>query len=167
MSDWFFMLGEPLGPTEAEQVAQYLRGLDLDDTLSIETPKDWSSAGAVIKSTSWDPRWWEAEQREAQRLHERAARELGADELSRRLAKALERSLNGVHGAAAVQAARGGCSDPALIRAAAGAAGHALHLAEVAQMAGESAAHPFLLKQALFAGGRWPLGIVNASYYLF
>jgi hypothetical protein len=167
MSDWFFMVGEPLGSTETEQVVQYLRGLGLDDTVSIERPTDWSSAGTLIKDTRWDARWWEAEQREAKRLHELAARELGADELSRRLAKALERSMNGVHGAAAVQAARGGCSDPALIRAAAGAAGHALHLAEVARLSGESAAHPFLLKQALFAGGRWPLGIVNGSYYLF
>jgi hypothetical protein len=75
--------------------------------------------------------------------------------------------MDDVHAAAAAQAARGGCSDAALIRAAAGALGQALHLAEVAQLSGESAAHPFLLKKTLFAGGRWPLGIVNASYYLF
>ena len=106
-------------------------------------------------------------QREAERLHERATRALGSEELSRRQAATLERSMNDVHAAAAVQAARGGCSDAALIRAAAGAAGQALHFAEVAQLSGEIAAHPFLLKNALFAGGRWPLGIVNGSYYLF
>jgi hypothetical protein len=167
MSDWFYMLGEPVGPAQTDQVVRYLRGLALNDTRSIETPNDWSSAGNLIKDTGWDQSWWQAEQREATRLQQRAAQELGPDELARRLASALERSMDGVHAAAAVQAARGGCSDPSLIRAAAGAAGHALHLAEVAQMSGESAAHPFLLKRALFAGGRWPLGIVNGSYYLF
>lgn len=167
MSDWFFRLGLPIRPAEAAQVAGYLRGLALDDTLPIEISKDWSSTGSLIQNTSWDRGWWDAEQREAERLSQRAAHDLGRDELSRRLTSTLERSIDGVHAAAEVRAGRSGCADAALIRAAAGAAGHALHLAELARMSGESAEHPFLLKHALFAGGRWPLGIVDGSYYLF
>jgi hypothetical protein len=167
MSDWFFRLGEPIQQAEAAQVAGYLRGLALDDTLPIEISKDWFSAGSLTQHPSWDRSWWDAEQREAERLSERAAHDLGRDALSRRLTSTLESSIDGVHAAAEVQAGRSGCTDAALIRAAAGAVGHALHLAELARLNGESAEHPFLLKRTLFVGGRWPLGIVDGSYYLF
>lgn len=166
MSDWFFMLGEPLAPGEAAKVEGYLRGLNLE-ARPLEALADWSGAGAVIKSANWDPSWWEAEQREAKHLHERATRAHGEDGVAQRLATVLERTMAAVHGAAAVHASRMECCDAALIRAAAGAAGQALHLAELAELSGESAAHPFLLKRALFAGGHWPLGIVNGNYYLF
>ena len=166
MSDWFFMLGEPLAPGEAAKVTGYLRGLGLD-ALPLETLADWSAVGAVIKSASWDQSWWEAEQREAKRLHERATQARGEGEVARRLSAVLVSSMVSLHGAAAVHATRAGYGDAGLIRAAAGAAGQALHFAELAELGGESAVHPFLLKRALFAGGHWPLGIVNGSYYLF
>jgi len=60
-----------------------------------------------------------------------------------------------------------GCSDPGLIRAAAGALGEALYLAKLAELASEASSHPFLLKLALFAGGHWPLGVVDDHFYVF
>jgi hypothetical protein len=82
------------------------------------------------------------------------------------LSRTLE-STEAVHGAAAVEAARRGCADAALIRVAAGAVSQSLHLAELARLAGELGEHPFLVKAALFSGGHWPLGIVNGRYCVF
>ena len=166
MSDWFFMVGEPLSLDEQRQVHQYLRGLQIDDELPIEIMPDWQSAGRAIANPEWDRRWWDAEQREQNRLYEKAKAEPGAGDLMQSLSFTLQ-SAEAVHGAAAVQAARRGCADPTLIRVAAGAASQALHLAELARLAGESEAHPFSIKAALFAGGHWPLGIVNGCYCVF
>jgi hypothetical protein len=166
MSDWFFMVGEPMSLDEQRQVHQYLRGLGIDDELPIEVMVDWQSAGRTITNPEWDRRWWDAEQHEMTRLYAKAKAEPGESDLMQSLSRTLQ-SADAIHGAAAVEAARRGCADPALIRVAAGAASQALHLAELARLAGEGEAHPFSIKAALFAGGHWPLGIVNGCYCVF
>jgi hypothetical protein len=83
------------------------------------------------------------------------------------LSRVLEQWTEAAHGSAAVQAARFGNVDPALIRAAAGALVQALCFNRLAELAGEKSDHPFFVKHALFAGGHWPLGIVNGRYYIF
>jgi hypothetical protein len=166
MSDWFFMLGEPLSASEREQVLLYLRGLGIDDEVGVESVPDWQNAGRAISNPEWDRRWWVAEQREKDRLYEVAKADLGEREVLQSLSRTLE-STEAVLGAAAVQAARRGCSDAALIRVAAGAASQTLHLAALARLAGEQEGHPFLIKAALFAGGHWPLGIVNGRFCVF
>lgn len=167
MSDWFFMLGEPLAATEAEQVREYLLGLGLDADVPIESVADFSHAGRVIAHPDWDRRWWDAEQRERERLRSKASGAHDTDLLSRSLSRSMEQSVSASHGAVAVQAARLGCADAGMIRAAAGALGEALHLGKLAELAAEPASHPFLLKRALFEGGHWPLGIVTGRYYVF
>jgi len=91
----------------------------------------------------------------------------GETVLLQALSRVLEQSLDTAHGAAAVEAARGGCPDAALIRAAAAAVSEALYLCELGRLAGANEAHPFTLKRALFAGGHWPLGIVGGRYHVF
>ena len=167
MSDWFFMLGEPLGAAERAQVRAYLAGLGLDGDLPIESVPDFGSAGRIATHPEWDRRWWDAEQRERERLRKKAASARGEDQLVLALSRGLEQSIAGWHGAVAVQAARAGGADPGLIRAAAGALGEALQLGKLAELAGEPPSHPFSLKRALFAGGHWPLGIVTGRYYVF
>ncbi len=103
--------------------------------------------------------WWEAEERERSRLEGSAKLDpADADWL------ALNQAL---HGAAAVAAARSGCADAALIRAAAGAAGYAAYQARLARAAAAPAAHPFLRKYALYCGGRWPLGVYQGRFAIF
>jgi hypothetical protein len=101
-----------------------------------------------------------------QRLYRSARKARELCDLQSSLSRTLE-SGEAVHGAAAVAAARGGCSDVGMIAAAAGAASEALHLAELARLGGENEAHPFFSKQALFAAGHWPLGAVEGRYYVF
>lgn len=166
MSAWFRMLGEPLGAEESRHVSDYLSGLGLIGDFEIQGVADWPRAQAKITDPHWDHRWWDAEQREQDRLSRSATQTLGEQELWRSLSAALE-SADSVYHAAAAEAAQSGCSDEGLIRAAAGALSQALYLAELCRIAGAGAQHPFSLKKALFVRGRWPLGIVHRIYYVF
>jgi hypothetical protein len=166
MKKWFFMLGEPLSAEDSVQLRAYVRGLGIEDELAVEPVSTWQGARAVITSAEWDRRHHAAEQAEKQRLTETAGARRGTLELSQLQSRTLEQS-DAVHGAAAVAAARLGCSDLGLIGAAAGAACEALHLAELAELAGARASHPFLLKRAVFEAGHWPLGAVGGRYYVF
>jgi hypothetical protein len=167
MSDWFFMLGESLGDSACEHARKYLHGLGINDDIPVIGVSDWDAARRTISFPAWDRRWWEAEQAEKRRLHQKAIGNMSEKELLALLSHAIERITETVHDAAAVEAARLGCTDIGLIKAAAGAASEALYLAELARLAGESEGHPFRRKQALFAGGRWPLGIVDGRYHVF
>ncbi len=167
MSDWFFMLGEPLAPSDRAQVSGYLRGLGLDEAMPIEGVPDFTSAAKVIGHPEWDRRWWDAEQRERERLLAEALASRGTASVLPTLSQITEDSISAVHGAAAVQAARVGCHDAGLIRAAAGALGEALYQARLAELAGQSASHPFFLKRTLFGGGHWPLGVVADRFFVF
>jgi len=165
VSDWFFMLGEPLAESEREQARRYLSGLGLP-AASVEAVADFSAAARVISHPDWDRSWWDAEQRERERLLAVTAAS-GRSEVLRASSRSLLDSIEATHGAAAVQAARLGGGDPGLIRAAAGCLDEALHLASVAELAGAGASHPFILKRALFAGGHWPLAVVAGRFYVF
>jgi len=161
------MLGEALDDSERRQAQAYLKGLGMDDSIAVASVPDWNGARRAIADPAWDRRWWDAEQEEKHRLKAKAQNVLGDDALLRQLSQSLEKVSEAMHGAAAVEAARRGCSDAGLIRAAAGSASEAYYLAELARLAGESADHPFALRQSLFAGGHWPLGIVHGRYYVF
>ena len=167
MSGWFFMLGEALSPGELSQLRDYVRALGIEGEVAIEQVSSFSSARAVITNPEWDRRYWEAEQAEKQRLSAAASALRGSRELVQLQSRSIELSREAVHGAAAVAAARFGCSDVGLIGAAAGAASEMLHLAELAELAGERPPHPFLSKKAVFEAGHWPLGALGARYYVF
>jgi hypothetical protein len=167
VSDWFFMLGEPLGNGERELVREYLSGLGLDGETTVVSVASFAEAARVISHPDWDRRWWDAEQRERERLRAKAAQGRDPAQLREALSQGAEQLIEGPHGAAAVQAARVGGSDPGLIRAAAGALGESLFLAKLAELAAEGPAHPFFSKRALFAGGHWPLGLVEGHFYVF
>ncbi|HTQ06368.1 MAG TPA: hypothetical protein VMI54_21060 [Polyangiaceae bacterium] len=166
MSAWFSMLGEPVAADERRLVAGYLRGLDVTEDLPVERVADWNDARAVVTDAGWDHRWWDAEQREKERLWARAVETHGESELLVAVSQTLEAS-DALRRAAASAAERFGCEDAGLVGSAAGAASQAFHLTELARLAGESDEHPFYLKRALFAAGRWPLGILRGRYRIF
>ena len=167
MSDWFFMLGEPLSENEREQAREYLHGLGLDRQTAVESVATFAEAARIISSPDWDRSWWDAEQRERERLRAKAAQGRDHGQLLQALSQDAGQVIEGPHGAAAVQAARLGCSDAGLIRAAAGALGETLYLAKLAELASEGPSHPFVAKRALFAGGHWPLGLANGQFHVF
>jgi hypothetical protein len=166
MSDWFFMLGEPLTTFERQRIRDYLTGLEIGGDYPIEELTEWRSALEVMTSPTWDRHLWEADQREVRRLLERAHAGSSPAQVRASLSAAVNAS-EPAHGAAAVAAARLGCTDVGFIRAAAGAASEAAYQSELARLAGETDRHPFTVKQHLFAGGHWPLGFTSGRYYTF
>lgn len=154
---WFSALGEPLSEDERHEIAAYVAGLGMNSAMPVRQALTWKEAGELCRTPSDD--WWAREEEERSRL-ERGVRLDPADPEWLALNERL-------HGAAAVAAARAGCADAALIRAAAGAASYAAYQARLARVAQAPAAHPFLRKYALYCGGRWPLGVYENRFGIF
>jgi hypothetical protein len=154
---WFAVLGQATGPDEGDAVAGYLRGLGLDAATPIRAVQSWQEAGQLTRQPAG--LWWAREETERKRLEAQVGLRLSDADLV-----TLTDSL---HGAAAVAAARAGCADPGLIKAAAGSAFYAAYQYRLACAANSAEDHPFMRKYALFAAGRWPLGLIDAHYALF
>ena len=152
---WFSALGEPLGEAERAEIAGYLGGMGF--AVPIDVVTSWREAFETCAHPAQE--WWNAEEAERSRLETRAKLHPADPEWL---------ALNDIlHGAAAVAAAQTGCSDAALIRAAAGAASYAAYQARLARAAGAGCAHPFLHKYTLYCAGRWPLGVYDGRFAIF
>lgn len=152
---WFSALGEPLGDFERAEIAAYLSGIGMQSP--VREVSSWKEALEICAHPA--DAWWNAEEAERVRLESAVKLDPAQPEWL---------SLNeALHGAAAVAAARAGCSDGALIRAAAGAASYAAYQARLARAAGAGPTHPFLRKYALYCGGRWPLGVYDGRFAIF
>lgn len=162
---WFAACGKPLAPAELEAVERYLAGLGLDPA-PIEGIPGWTEAAALAQRTDWSRAWWAAEERAARALKEAAARDLDETELLTALS-AVTNAAAALHGSAALAMERAGVADPALARAAAGAAAIACHHRGLVLAAGLGEDHPLAIKYRLFAGGRWLLGVFGERCYLF
>lgn len=164
---WFSAVGLPLDASEVDEARGYLWALGLGEGVRVEPVASWDHAERIIRNPAWDDAWWEREEAARRALMARCfelhgeARTL--DHLS--LSAGVEHEV--IHGAAAVAAGRQGVADPALVRAAAGAASMAAHGRVLAQLAGEGEQHLFVRKYRLFEGGRWPLGVVGGAFHLF
>lgn len=154
---WFSVLGEPLGESEREDIAAWLRGLGLDAGTEVQQVGSWEEASSLTHQATGE--WWMREEAERKRLEPLAKLSLSDRDLIT--------VTDTLHGAAAVAAARAGNAEAGLIKAAAGAAFYAVYQHRIAQAAGEPDTHPFTRKYALFAGGRWPLGLVGGRYAIF
>ena len=152
---WFSALGKALSADEQRDVAAYLAGLGI--SASIGPVASWEEASALCRRRSNE--WWNAEEAERARLEQRAPLD-PADPQWLALNAAL-------HGAASAAAERAGCTDAALIYAAAGAASYAAYHERLARAAGAAAEHPFHRKYALYCAGHWPLGVYDAQFRIF
>jgi hypothetical protein len=162
---WFAACGEALLDAERADAEAFVAALGLPP-VPVEGVPDWNAAAATTKRPDWSQAWWDAEEAARTALHRRLAAELGEETLLAALSAVTDAAADVVHGAAAIAAARAGAADPALIRVAAGAAAQACHQNALALAAGE-AAHAFALKFRLFTAGRWPLGIVGGTCFVF
>lgn len=164
---WFACLGLPLAPADLREVGAYLEALGYSPETSVTAVAAWKQAEAITRDPSWDRTWWIREEQERERLMGVAQGKLGREALLERLTAATEMASQSIHGAAAIAAARDGVADAALVRAASGAATMALHGAALARLAEQGPRHLFVRKYTLFESGRWPLGVVGGSLYLF
>jgi len=164
---WFSCVGLPLAPSDRAEIEALIRDDALLARVEIGVVSQWHEAGEIIRAADRDSAWWDHEEEERERLWQCAAERYGEDELSTRLRAITDALADAVHDAAAAAAARAGVVDPALIRAASGAALMAAHQQALCELAGEGGTHYFTRKFALFAGGRWPLGYHRGRYVVF
>jgi hypothetical protein len=161
---WFAAAGEPLEDAERDDGGRYLAALGLNG-VEVAGAADWLGAKAIADDPDWDRRWWDAEERLRVALLSACRHRYegpGLDLALSRITTASDR----LHGAAAVACARAGIADAALIKCAAGAGTQACYQFALAVAAGAGPDHAFAVKLRLFAGGRWPLGVVAGRYYL-
>lgn len=127
----------------------------------MELLRDWDAAGCAARDPGWDGRWWLREEAQRQALISEVARRLGETAMLEALDAAVEVCIEPTYAAALAA-----CADEALARAASGAALMAVHGRALALLAGRGDAHPFVQKYALFARGRWPLGLRDPQTFL-
>jgi hypothetical protein len=167
VSEWFTKLGEPLSDAERALGRAYLTGLGLEHELAIESVTDFRTASRIISHPDWDRRWWDAEQRERERLRAALSASESSSQLLRALSRSVDDSLMAEAGSAAAVLAALGCTDEGLNRAAAGALGEALYLSRLAELNGAASSHPFVSKVGIFKGGHWPLVVLDGRFYVF
>lgn len=166
---WFASLGDALTDSERADMAAYLAGLALG-AIAVAPVADWASALRIASDPAWDARWWQAEERARQTLMQQALMrqaDAGAPETLERLSAVALAAHEATIGPAAMAAASAGVADPAAVRAASGAATQACYQGALALIAGAGPEHPFAAKLRLFQAGRWPLGIVAGTAYIF
>jgi hypothetical protein len=168
---WFMALGDDLDEREIILVEDYLSTLGFPDA-QIAQVANWEEAEEAARSHDLNTAWWEAEEQLRAGLIAEAC--LHADEETVMVALAHVANAAGeiVQEAARQAAVRMGVHDEELIRAAAGAAAQvcnqaALVLAAEFEDEQDELLHPFAIKYRLFEAGRWPLGVIGATYYLF
>jgi len=163
---WFSSVGEEPGAAEIADAEAYLAALGFPDA-TVAAVADWDEAEYAVRNPDWNSDWWEAEEQLRAGLIATSLERVTEAELLPALSRVTAAASAVVHGAAAVAAARFGCADEALIRAAAGAATQAAYQAALVLAAEAEEDHPFALKFRLFEAGRWPLGIVGTTFNLF
>jgi len=166
LRELFGAVGEPLPAAVRALAADYVVGLEARAPAVAVVPS-WTEAARLIRADGWDPRFAAAEARHRERLRVVAQRERGEATLSRLLSVSVDSAAEETLRAATAAAARAGCSDEGMIRAAAGAASEALYLGALAEAAAAKPAHPFSKRRALFLAGRWPLGVQRGVLLVF
>ena len=164
---WFAACGLPLENSDLSDARAYLQSLNATAGTTIEPVASWEHAERIIRNPAWDTSWWEREEAERKVLLAQCVARFGEAETLDHLSIAAGIEHEVIHGAAALAASRAGVADPALTRAAAGAASMTAHGRALAHLAEVGETHMFMRKYALFEGGRWPLGIVRGVFHLF
>jgi hypothetical protein len=164
---WFSRLGASLAPDEERAIAALLQSHPVLAEAGFATVAHWREAAGIVRAGDWDSAWWDTEEEERERLWQLASERLGEPALCRSVAACGDALTTPVHAGAAAAAARGEWDDAEFLRAASGAALLAAQQALLAELAGEAGAHWFTHKGALFAAGRWPLGLVQGRYFVF
>jgi hypothetical protein len=167
MTVWFARVGMPLTPQENAVIGDWLRTVTPQAPAAVTPIASWREAAEFSRVSEHDPTWWNQEEEERERLWARAAERWSESELLQRLdatTRGLEREIRA---AALRAAAAAGVAHEKVADEACGMALLAAHQSALAELAGEQAPHRFILKYALFTGGRWPLGYHSARFVIF
>jgi hypothetical protein len=150
----------PFDTREARLADGYVRAIGLEDSIDIAFAANWTEAGALIRSVHSAAGWWDCEEAERKWLMAEVAGAVGMQALLDALAYETEGHAQSTY-ACALQSCAG---DEALAKAASGAALTAINQHALALLAGCADTHVFMQKYALFAGGRFPLGMRDTTF---
>ena len=160
---WFSRLGLPFDATETLLVAGYLNALDPPVTCHAAIAASWREAEAIIRNPRSGTGWWEQEETERKRLMLELQQSIGSSMLLETLTSATDGRAESTY-ACALAACKG---DEGLAKVASGAALTSIHLRALALLAGCGELHVFVQKYALFAAGRFPLGMRGSIFTFF
>jgi len=164
---WFTTVGTMIDPGLRAAADSYASALGFPDA-TVADVTEWEDAEFAAANPDWNTDWWEAEEQQRIALTAQAVELLGDEEmLVVALTNVTKAASECVHVAAAGAAGDIGRRNPALVRAAAGAATQASYQTALLLAAGGDEDHPFALKFRLFEAGRWPLGIIGSSFNVF
>jgi hypothetical protein len=162
---WFAACGEFLTESERDDASALAAALGFLG-IAVSPVANWREAAHVTQRDDWSRAWWQREAAAEAALKQEAAWRYGAETVLEELSH-VAFAASALSGAASLAMARGGVADEALARVAAGAAAQACHQAALARAAAAGADHAFAQKFRLYAGGRWPLGIVGGRLFVF
>jgi len=157
---WFSRLGLPFDETEACLAGGYLDALNLPLARDVAIAANWGEAEAIIRDPQSATGWWEREEAERKSLMREAQQRIGPQLLLETLTSALDGHAESTF-AAALKSCDG---NEALAKVASGAALTSIHLRALALLAGRGEHHVFVQKYALFAVGRFPLGMRKSTF---
>jgi len=163
--NWFAAVGTALAPAVVAAAERYVAALGLAPG-PVAPVAGWREAAATAQRPDWSRDWWQAEGACEQALQRQGAARFGLQPLLAALT-ALAEIAAGLQARAASALAAAGIDDPALAKVAAGAAAQACHQRGLALLAGSETGRAFTAKFELFAAGRWPLGIVGGTCFVF
>jgi hypothetical protein len=168
---WFGVIGEPLDERELILAEDYLLNLGFPEA-TVSPVEDFETAEEAIRNHDLNTAFWEAEEQARMALYAEAVERADEEVLSMALTYVGHAATESIQFAAEAAVDAFGLQDEGLVRAAAGAAQQSCHLVALVlaaefEDAEDQERHPFALKYRLFEMGRWPLGLVGASYYLF
>ncbi len=163
---WFSALGAPLA--DAQRVAiDAIVAAGGTPAGGIVVVPDWSALAASLRLAEHDDQWWNREEDEREALWGLATLRHTEDALESAIAGAVDAARGPIARAIEAAMARAGTGDAALGAAGRAAALLCVHQHALAVAAGAASGHLFCRKQALFAAGRWPIGVVAGRFHVF
>ncbi|MEZ5896249.1 MAG: hypothetical protein R3C40_06985 [Parvularculaceae bacterium] len=171
VAPWFANLGEPLSPGSRAAAMTYADGLGFSHA-DIAVLVDWDDASIAAENTGWNSPAWEAEELLRADLTERALEHLSEEALNIAMTMISERIAEPAREAMEQASFIWDIEDPAQQQLAVGAAVQAAHQAALVLIAAQDPSfdadnHPLTAKFQLFEFGRWPVGIIGASFNIF
>ena len=166
-SQWFARMGAPLSPAERARIDALLAADPLLADAELDVVADWERALAFLRAADFDSTWWNHEEEERERLWHQALLRHTEDAIAERLAVVNAAVIDDIRRAAHAAALRVEFDDDVGIAEATESATMAAHQCALATLAGEGDDHYFARKHALFAAGRWPLGLHRGRYGVF
>jgi hypothetical protein len=156
-------VGLAFDESEAQLAAGYVAALESRAIRDTAVAAGWREAESIMRDPRSGAHWLDREEAERLRLMRKMQRQLAPHVLLDALTSAVEVHAHTTY-ACAVRASAG---DEALARVASGAAVTAIHLRALALLAGCGELHVFVQKYALFAAGRFPLGMRGSNFTIF